>query len=142
MSLRSFNYYVEGRVFEWCMGIGMMVAAIECLVWPQVINGGGLLTLYVPVSALIIALLLLGWSRCAGLMLNGQTMFKNKLGPYTRAICGVLSAIIWAQFVLSLIEQWIDRGYPSPGIPFWFMFTVGEIYTAYTTMKNRNRCDG
>jgi len=139
MTLRAVNYYAEGRAFEWCMGIAMMAAAIECIIWPQVVEGGGLLTAYVSPSALIATLLVLGWSRCAGLMLNGQTMFRSKLGPYARAICGVLSAIIWAQFVVSLIEQWVDRGYPSPGLPFWFMFTIGEIYTAYTTLKNRNK---
>ncbi len=139
MTLKTINFYVEGRAFEWCMGISMMAAAIEGTIWPRAVEGSGLLTAYVPPSALIMALLLLGWSRCAGLMLNGQTMFKSRLGPYVRAICGVLSAIIWAQFVISLVAQWVDHGYPSPGIPFWFMFTIGELYTAYTTIKNRNR---
>ncbi len=118
MTLKTINFYVEGRAFEWCMGISMMAAAIEGTIWPRAVEGSGLLTAYVP---------------------NGQTMFKSRLGPYVRAICGVLSAIIWAQFVISLVAQWVDHGYPSPGIPFWFMFTIGELYTAYTTIKNRNR---
>jgi len=138
MSFKTINHYAEGRVFEWCMGVAMLAVGIEALIWPSTSKADGLLLSILSPISITLIMLALGWARCAALMLNGQIMFHYELGPWVRAFCGIFSAPIWAQFVMELVQTSIVRGYPSPGIPFWFMFTIGELYTAYTTVKNRN----
>ena len=135
MPYRVINYYAEGRALEWCMSVGMTIAAVLGIIWPETLESSGFITAESPVQIAWIVLII-GWLRCSALMLNGQTIAGTRIGPWIRAIGGVLSAIIWAQFTLALIQISIIRGYPSLGIPFWFMFTVGELYTAYTTVKN------
>lgn len=139
MNLRSINYYAEGRGFEWSMAIGMVCCGVIFLVWPEAVEQSAFTMLQQVFTnySLALGMILIGWSRIAALMLNGQPMFGAKLGPYVRAIGGILSAFFWVQFVFALIQVSIERGYPSPGIPFWSMFTLTELYSAYTTIKNR-----
>src|SRR5882762_3977751 len=133
------DYYVEGRVFEWAMGLAMLLVGIQLVIWPESVQASGFryINLIISQKTLASIMLLLGWSRCAALMLNGQSMFGVLLGPYVRAGVGVLASIIWIQFVIALIQLSSVQGYPSIGIPFWIMFTVSELYAAYTTIKNR-----
>lgn len=139
MSLQRINYYVEGRGFEWSMSLGALSCGVIFLIWPQAVfqSAFTMLLAFMPTHVLALALIAIGWSRCAALMLNGALMFGVRLGPYIRAGGGVLSAFFWVQFVFALIQISIERGYPSPGIPFWTMFTLTELYSAYTTVKNR-----
>lgn len=83
-----------------------------------------------------LGLLMLGWVRLSALMLNGQTIRGYKAGPFFRAIGSVAASVVWAQFVIALLQLSVTQGYPSPGISFWFMATFGEIYVAYQTVKN------
>ena len=135
---KNINYYVEGRIFEWVMGLGMFFGGLQLLFWPNSMNNSSFLFLSSiwPTHITLSALLSLGWIRCCALMLNGQKIFGMKFGPRTRAVCSVLSAIMWIQFTVALLELSVAQGFPSPGIPFWAMFTLGEVYTAYTTVKN------
>lgn len=139
MSLNRINYYAEGRGFEWSMAIGMVCCGFIFLIWPEALAQSAFTTLQMVFTSysLAFAMILIGWSRIAALMLNGQPMFGARAGPYVRAIGGILSALFWVQFVFALIQISIVRGYPSPGIPFWIMFTLTELYSAYTTIKNR-----
>lgn len=134
VNLKSINYYVEGRGFEWAMGVASIPAGFIFLFWPAEVKS--IYTVLASHHVLGLSLIALGWSRCAALMLNGQEMFGIQLGPYVRAVCGVLSAILWMQFTFALVQVSMTRGYPSPGIPFWAMFTLVELYAAYTTVKN------
>lgn len=136
--LARFDYYVEGRAFEWIMGIAMLFAGIELLVWPNTISFGAFQWILLVMSQYFLALfmVLIGWGRICGLMLNGQTIFDWKIGPYIRALCSVLSATIWVQCAFALFIGGMERNAPSFGFPFWTMFTVGELYVAYTTVKN------
>lgn len=138
MDLRTFNYYVEGRVFEWVMSIAMIAVSVEIFFWPEMINSNAFLWMVPWLSEFDIAMLLLtvGWLRCTALILNGQRMFGVHLGPYIRAVGSVVCAFLWSQFAVTLLALSIQQGYPSPGLPFWVMFTFGEIYAAYTTVKN------
>jgi hypothetical protein len=135
---KGVNYYVEGRVFEWAMGLSMFFVGIQFLIWPDTIGGSAFqhLTAVMSQQTLTWVLLFIGWSRCSALMLNGQRLAGIKFGPHARAVGSILSAVIWAQFVIALMQLSIIQGYPSPGIPFWATFTLGEIYVAYTTVKN------
>jgi len=120
------------------MGLSMALVGLEIIIWPNTIDSSAFRDLNMVMSerSLTFLLLLIGWARCSALMLNGQRLMGAKLGPYTRAICSIASAVIWVQFAMALIELSIAQGYPSPGIPFWSMFTLGELYAAYTTLKN------
>ena len=135
---RSINYYLEGRVFEWTMGLWMLLAGLDFLLWPVAIKDSAFyhLTALINEQMLSWTFLFIGWSRCSALMLNGQRIFSIKIGSYVRAGCSILAAIIWAQFVVSVMQASIVKGYPLPGITFWSVLTIGEIYVAYTTVKN------
>lgn len=109
---------------------------IEFLIWPAALQGSAFRFLPLPEIDLAFGVVLLGWSRCAALMLNGQKILGVKAGRYVRAGCGVVSAILWAQFTLALLQLSIAQNLPSPGLPFWFMFTIGELFGAYSTVKN------
>lgn len=130
--------FVEGRVFEWVMTCSMIMMAFEILIWAGTLNQSAFrYILEVADSSTIgIAVLLIGWSRVSALMLNGQTVFEFKAGPFVRAVASVLSSVIWFQFVFALVQYSFISNTPSPGIPFWFMVTVGELYVAYQTVKN------
>lgn len=133
------DYYVEGRVFEWVMGLSMLLVSLQLIVYPDSIKTSAFryIITFMDSSTLTFIMFVLGWSRCAALMLNGQSMFGVQMGPFVRAGAGVLSSAIWIQFVIALIQLSMAQDYPSIGIPFWTMFTLGEIYAAYTTIKNR-----
>lgn len=134
----KFDYYVEGRAFEWVMAIAMFFAGVELLIWSNTISFGAFQWILLVMSQQFIGLFMIvvGWMRMCGLMLNGQTVFNRQIGPYVRAVCSVLAATMWVQFAFALILSSLERGAPSIGLPFWAMFTVGELYVAYTTVKN------
>lgn len=138
MLQNKFDHYVEGRAFEWVMSIAMFFAGVELLVWPNTISFGAFQWILLVMSQHFIAvfMILVGWLRMCGLMLNGQTIFGKPFGPYSRSVGSILSATMWVQFSFALFLSSLDRGAPSIGLPFWTMFTVGELYVAYTTVKN------
>lgn len=136
--MQRFNYYVEGRAFEWVLALSMLMLSAEVLVWPETLQAEAFRIVLMVVSTHFIGvlLLLLGWAKCIGLMLNGQTFAGCRAGPYIRAIASVASSVMWGQFAISLLHVSIERGRPAVVVPFWFMFTIGELYVAYTTVKN------
>lgn len=138
MNLDRFNYYVEGRAFEWVLACSMLLLSAEVLIWPETLKAGAFNLVLMAVSTHFIGvlLLLLGWAKCVGLLLNGQKIAAIKAGPYIRAGASVASSIMWGQFTLALLHISFDRGRPSVVLSFFFMFTIGEIYVAYTTVKN------
>ena len=133
-----FDYFVEGRAFEWVMAISMLIGGIEIIGWPQLATFGidPWVLAFVPKYYIGLFMLIVGWIRISGLMLNGQTIVDIRAGPYIRASCAALSASLWVQFALALIIGSIEVGHISIGIPFWIMFTSGELYIAYSVMKN------
>lgn len=136
--VNKLDYYVEGRAFEWVMGISMFCAGAEILIWQDTISFGAFQWLLLVMSQQFIGVFMVtvGWLRISGLMLNGQKVAGRPLGPYVRSVCSVLSASMWIQFAIALLFVGFDRGAPSIGLPFWFMFTAGELYVAYATVKN------
>jgi hypothetical protein len=135
---RNINYYVEGRLFEWTMTLSTLANGVTFFWWPRGLHESAYHFLLVVMSqAWITAFLVtVGWTRFAGLMLNGQRMFGVKLGPWIRAACAVLSAVIWCQFAIALGFLSAERGFPSPGLFFWTIATFGEFYVAYSAVKN------
>ena len=138
MYLDRFNYYVEGRAFEWVLALSMLMISVEVFIWPDMMKTGAfsIVIMMVSTHTVGVVLFLLGWAKCAGLMLNGQSVAGVKAGPYIRAGASVLSSIMWGQFTLAVLRISIERGRPSVILSMLFMFTIGEIYVAYTTVKN------
>ena len=135
---KNLNYYVEGRLFEWTMALATLTCGIEFIIWPEALEESAFRFLLLTMTRyeVMFALVCVGWSRMAALMLNGQTMFGLRLGPWVRAVCCVLSATMWVQFAIALSILSYSRGLPSPGLPFWIMFTLAELYAAYLAVKN------
>lgn len=134
MTREFFHYYVRGRVYEWCMGIGMFFSGLEMLIWDNVVTFGAFHWLLLVLSQKWIGILLffLGWIRISALMFNGQMLFGRRAGWLIRAICAIISASIWAQFSFALLQQSIVQGFPSIGLPFWTMFVFAELLVAYS----------
>lgn len=132
------NHYVEGRGLEWTLACSMLLLSIEVLGWPATLNAQvfTLVLILVNTHFVGVLLLVLGWIKFSGLMLNGYVVSGIQIGPWIRAVSSVLSSVMWGQFTLSLLKIMIERGRPSVIMPFFFMFTIGELYIAYTTVKN------
>lgn len=141
--MERFNYYVEGRGLEWVIACGMLILSTELIFWPETLQARVFtLVLFVfSTKSISVILFVLGWAKCCGLMLNGQKVANVKLGPYIRAGSSVLSSVLFGQFTLALLKSSIDRGHPSVIMPFFFMFTFGELYVAYTTVKNARKAN-
>lgn len=129
----QYRYYVKGREFEWTMALATFVSAIMLITLDNAMFGVPLwMLVVVSKRTLSLAILTVGWMRICSLMFNGQILFGRKFGWQLRAVCAVLSAVLWVQFALALIQLSIDKGYISVGIPFWTMFVVTELSIAYS----------
>lgn len=129
-----FIYYVRGRVFEWTMGLAMLFAGIELLVWDNVLTFGAFRWLLVFLDQKWIGTIMLfvGWLRVSSLMFNGQLLFGRRFGYAIRSLTAVIAASLWAQFAVALLQLSIDQGFPSVGFPFWTTFTLAELLVAYS----------
>jgi len=127
---RVMRHYLEGRLFEWVMAAAMVLLAIETFAWPRTLEASAFYWLTAAMPAAFIAwfLLIFGMLRCAALIANGRSKIY---GPRARAIGALAGAAMWAQFDLALLASFTVKGPPSPGIPFWFTFTLAELYSAY-----------
>jgi hypothetical protein len=124
------RHHLEGRLFEWVMATAMVLLAVETFIWPQTLNASAfhLLTTLMPTSFIGVFLLVFGAARCGALIANGRSAVY---GPRVRALGAIAGAVLWAQFELALLAAFTVKGPPSPGIPFWFTFTLAELYSAY-----------
>jgi hypothetical protein len=124
------SYYLDGRLFEWVMSISMVLLAVEILIWPDTLQASAFqwVVQVMPVDFVWVALLLAGWFRVLALVANGSSLV---IGPRVRSIGALVGAVIWIQFGAALVKLSIDQHFASPGIPFWFMFTVAELRITY-----------
>ena len=81
----------------------------------------------------------ISWVALIGLLLNGRTVRGIRLGLVITSATAVARAVIWIQFALALLSLSLIHGYPSPGLPFWLMFTVTEIYVACKAVAGNGR---
>jgi hypothetical protein len=124
------NYYLDGRLFEWVMSVSMVILAIEIFAWPETLKESAFqwATMVMNTEFVGVVMFGAGWFRCWALIANGSSM---AIGPRVRAIGALVGAVLWFQFGLALAKHSIDQGIPSPGIPFWFMFTLAELRITY-----------
>lgn len=137
------RYYVDGRLFEWVITISMLWLAIGMFFSPEVLRSSAFqwVVLVMTPAFIDIFLFLIGWTRLIGLLLNGHAFRGRRLGPIIRSVTAVSCAVMWVQFDLALVELSTRQGFLSPGIPFWSMFTVGELYVAYRAVAGNGRTD-
>jgi hypothetical protein len=124
------SYYIDGRLFEWVMSVSMALLAVEIFVWPDALRDSAFqwVVLVLPVDLIGAVLLGAGIFRCAALIANGSSMV---IGPRVRAIGALCGAVIWMQFAGALIKFSVEQHSASPGIPFWFVFTLAELRITY-----------
>jgi hypothetical protein len=122
--------YVEARLFEWVMAIGMIGLGIEIIIFPDVVHAASfmLLAAIFPKLSIDIFLIFFGSLRIAALIANGRSLVY---GPRVRAIGALAGATLWAQFDLSIIYVSRDGTAPPAAMAFWFVFIFGELYSAY-----------
>lgn len=135
---RLLRYYVDGRLFEWIVTISMLWLATDTFISPHTLRASAFQWIVSVMSPAFVEifLFLIGWTRLIGLLLNGHTFRGYRIGPVIRSATAILSAIMWVQFDLALIELSARQGFMSPGIPFWSMFVIGELYVAYRAVGN------
>ena len=116
------------------MAVAMFFGGVELLVWDNGLTFGAFrqLLLVMTQQEIGVSMVFVGWLRISSLMLNGQLILDLKVGPVVRSICAVVAAAFWVQFALALLQISVEQGYPSLGIPFWTMFTISELYVAYS----------
>lgn len=126
----TMRHYVEGRLFEWVMATAMVLLAVQTFVWPETLNASAFhwLTVVLPSSFIGVFLLLFGIARFGALVANGRSLVY---GPFVRAFGALAGALLWAQFELAMFADFSVKGPPSPGIAFFFPFTLAELYSAY-----------
>lgn len=130
--------YLEGRLFEWMMSTSMVLLAFEIYLFPNTIQFSAFSELNRVMSDKFIGLFLgtVGLIRIFSLLLNGHTVYNIRLGPLLRSIMAVFCALMWTQFALALFQISVARAIPSPGLPFWATFVIGELYVAYKAVRN------
>lgn len=136
--VRKFDYLLEGRLFEWMMAVSMVLLAFEIYLWPRTIEFSAFTELSQVMTSAFIGLFLgiVGLVRIVSLLLNGHQVRGLRIGPFLRSLMAVFCALMWTQFALALFQLSIDRGVPSPGLPFWSTFVLGELYVAYKAVRN------
>lgn len=135
------RYYVDGRLFEWVVTVSMLGLALEAFVWPETLQASAFqwVVLVMSNGFAEIFLFSVGWLRIIGLLLNGHQIKGRRVGPLIRSFSAIACAVMWVQFAIALFELSSRQGFPSPGIPFWMMFVVGELYTAYRAVAGDGR---
>jgi len=128
--MNRLSYYIDGRMFEWVMSISMILLSVEIFIWPETLKASAFQWITLVLNTEIVGIVLIGAGifRCSALVANGSSMV---IGPRVRAIGALAGAAIWVQFGMALVKLSIDQNFPSPGIPFWFMFTLAELRVVY-----------
>lgn len=131
--------YVENRLFEWVMALGMLCLGIQIIFLPNTLDAPSFLMLgaFIPKSFISSFLIFFGIMRIAALVTNGRSTLY---GPFTRSIGAIAGAVLWAQFDLSIISTLSDPDIaPPPAAAFWFSFIFGELYSAYRAASDVGR---
>ena len=128
--MKPLSYYFDGRLFEWVMSSSMVLLAAEIFIWPETLKASAFQWATQVMSSDFVGIVMFaaGWFRCLALIANGNSYV---IGPRVRAIGAIIGAVMWVQFGTALVKLSVEQHFPSPGIPFWYMFTVAELRIAY-----------
>lgn len=128
--MNRISYYIDGRLFEWVMSVSMVLLAVEIFVWPVTLKASAFQWATLVMNTEFVGFIMFGAGlfRLMALVANGSSL---AIGPRVRAIGALVGAVMWVQFGLALLKLSVDQNFPSPGIPFWFMFTLAELRITY-----------
>ena len=131
--------YVNGKIFEWYITLSMFGMAIGMSFTPNTTDGAPFqwMRLLMNSRMIIVFLFVVGFMRFVGLCLNGANMGGMRPGPIMRAVGAALSAIVWVQFELALLQLSQHQGFISPGVYFWAWGTVAELYVSYSAIAGK-----
>lgn len=126
-------YYLNNRLYEWCVSMGLIAVSIEMIIWPGVMQAPSLQLLVKYVSPTLVASLFMTCSvTCViALLANGTSRF---IAPRVRSFAALFRAVVWFQFSISTIQSSVDQGYPYTIIPFWVMFMIADFWVTYRAM--------
>lgn len=130
--------YVQGKLFEWIMTLNTLLLGTTVLIWPAALGSSAFkyMIFISDVKAFGLIVLALGVICLTALVVNGRSYVK---GPFVRAICASLRAVIWFQMLAALVVFSMTTGFPSPGIPNWFSLIVGELIASYQAGRDVRR---
>ena len=96
------RHYLEGKLFEWMMSLGMIGLGLEIIFMPDTVNAPSflLISLIFPKISIDAFMIFFGSLRIAALVANGRS---TVYGPHARAFGAIAGAVLWAQFDISII---------------------------------------
>lgn len=135
--MKHIDHYLEGRLFEWMMTVSMLLLSFQIYMWPNTISFSAFTEIQDILTDKFVGLFMfvVGGVRATALTLNGHSVRGVRIGPLLRSIMAVFCATMWVQFAFALLQLSVNQGRPSPGLPFWTMFVVGELYVAYKAVR-------
>lgn len=130
LELKPYTYYLDGRLFEWVMAATVMILGLEVVIWPMTLKAPSFQWISVFGNSVVIGLSLfaVGFTRIVALIMNGASLVA---GPRIRSITALMCAALWVQFAVALVIISLNQGFASPGIPFWIVATIAELYVTY-----------
>jgi hypothetical protein len=129
-STRTMTYYLDGRLYEWVIGVSMASLGFSMLLFPRMLEGSIMTILAAMFNSYMVGTIFfaLGLLRMAALIANGKSM---EVGPRIRSVVATACSALWTMFTLSMIKVSIDQHFPSPMIYFFGPFTLAEVYISY-----------
>lgn len=132
-----FLYYIRSRLFEALMAGAALLMSALIMIWPGSVAASAFRYLLQIVSAetLWIAFFATGVTSIVALYANGHWPVW---GSRLRGAACAVRAMIWFQMDLALFVL-LQEGastVPSPGIPVYFILTLGEIISCYWALKD------
>lgn len=126
----SFQYYLDGRLFEWSFSACSLLFGLVLLAVPSTSRGSIIRPLFDLVGwpAIGMIFLVVGVASVVALVVNGRSM---SIGPRVRACCAIWRAALWSEFALAMTQVSYNEGHPSPMIIFFSVFTASEFYVVY-----------
>lgn len=121
------GYRCRNRMFEWSMTAAMIMLGVQLLIWPGSLGFSHFAPILDVMSPFTIAIfcLFFGALRAVALWRNGTW---PKWGPTFRALGAIAGAVILISIDVALIRQSLEVNRPpSPGVPFYTVFFVGEL---------------
>jgi hypothetical protein len=108
---------------------------IELALFPSAVAFSAFRYLLELSSAALLASLyfVVGFVRLISLVLNGRLTYGSEI----RAMCSVVSALVWLQMAAALLRFHMETGSPpAPGMPVFAILFLAEVYSTYRAVSD------
>ena len=121
---------IDGRTYEWAVSLPITVLGFMLLTWPQITTAPAfrLFSWAMPSNLIAVSFLICGIACITALLVNGASL---EIGPRVRSWMALSRAVLFFQFGLSTLQAGFEQGYPYTVTPFWFSFSLAELWIAY-----------